>query len=193
MQQPRQDPAKIKTFLSKFVGFVVLFQVQLLFWDVFESQEMWSERHSEEEWMCWCREVNIQYPRVTVLHAWITLSEQEQGRYRTGQEGVESKTGNRNTERKIKGCETPAREVVLENYFYLFIQPLNSVTLSGDAEHAGGAVEDWRCVSATWSSDLQQSCRVLKCFCLFVCLLSLFCIKADVSFGWHTSNTDDAS
>lgn len=54
---------------------------------------------------------------------------------------MESKTGNRNTERKIKGCETPAREVVLEKYFYLVIQPLNAVTLTGDAEHAGGAVE----------------------------------------------------
>lgn len=148
---------------------MVLFQVQLLFWDVFESQEMWGERHSEEEWMCWCLEVNIQYPRVTVLHAWISLSEQEQGRYRTGQEGVESKTGNRNTERKIKGCETPAREVVLENYFYLFIQPLNAVTLTGDAEHAGGAVEGWTCVSATWSSDLQQSCRVINCFVSCLC------------------------
>lgn len=143
---------------------MVLFQVQLLFWDVFESQEMWGERHSEEEWMCWCLEVNIQYPRVTVLHAWISLLQQEQGRYGTGQEGVESKTENRNTERKIKGCESPAIEVVLENYFYLFIQPLNAVTLTGEAEHAGGAVEGWRCVSATWSSDLQQSCKVLNCF-----------------------------
>lgn len=42
----------------------------------------------------------------------------KQGRYRTGQEGVEPKTRNRKTERKIKGCESPAREVVSENHFH---------------------------------------------------------------------------
>lgn len=125
---------------------MVLFQVQLLFWDVFDSQEMWGERHSEEEWMCWCLEENIQYPRVTVLHAWISLSEQEQGRYRTGQEGVGSKTGNRNTERKIKGFETPAREVVLENYFYLLIQPLNH----------------WRCRTCKSSGRLKMRIIYMK-------------------------------
>lgn len=64
------------------------------------------------EWMCWCLEVNIQYPTLRVLHVWISLSEQGQGRYRTGQEGVEPKTGNRKIERDIKGCETWVREVV---------------------------------------------------------------------------------
>lgn len=57
------------------------------------------------EWMCWCLEVNIQYPTLRVLHVWISLSEQGQGRYRTGREGAEPKTGDRKIERDIKGCE----------------------------------------------------------------------------------------
>lgn len=42
----------------------------------------------------------------------------KQGRYRTGQEGVEPETRNRKTERKIKGCGTPARKLVSENHFH---------------------------------------------------------------------------
>lgn len=68
-----------------------------------------------KEWMCWCLEVNIQYPTLRVLHVWISLSEQGQGRYRTGQEGVEPKTGNRKIERDITGRETRVREVVFKN------------------------------------------------------------------------------
>lgn len=36
----------------------------------------------------------------------------------TGQEGAEPKTGNRETERKIKGCESAAREALSENSFH---------------------------------------------------------------------------
>lgn len=54
----------------------------------------------------------------------------KQRRYRTGQEGVEPKTRNRKTEKNIKGCETPAREV--ENQKTIFTPhslPLNALTL----------------------------------------------------------------
>lgn len=39
------------------------------------------------EWMCWCLEINIQYPTLRVLHVWISLSEQSKagtGRDRKG-------------------------------------------------------------------------------------------------------------
>lgn len=42
---------------------------------------------SQWEWMCWCLEVNIQYPTLRVLHVWISLSEQSKagtGRDRKG-------------------------------------------------------------------------------------------------------------
>lgn len=89
----------------------------------------------------------------------------KQRRYRTGQEGVEPKTRNRKTEKNIKGCETPAREV--ENQKTIFTPhslPLNALTLIWDAEHLhlekSKAEGGWRCVSATWSLDLPQICCV---------------------------------
>lgn len=47
-----QEIDNLKGFYSKRGGFVVLFQVQPLFWEVFESQKMWGESHSEEESGC---------------------------------------------------------------------------------------------------------------------------------------------
>lgn len=88
----------------------------------------------------------------------------KQGRYRTGQEGVEPETRNRKTERKIKGCETPARKLVSENHFHPPIPILDAVTLIWDANHLHRRREELKmCVSHMKlgpPTDLSPACRV---------------------------------
>lgn len=84
-------------------------------WKITEIQKRWRECHITS-WMCWCLEVNIQYPMLRVLHVWISLSGWGQSRYRTRQEGVEPKTGNRKIERDITGCKTHVIEVIVRNW-----------------------------------------------------------------------------
>lgn len=54
---------------------------------VWKPENVRRESQWGREWMCWCLEVNIQYPTLRVLHVWISLSEQSKpgtGRDRKG-------------------------------------------------------------------------------------------------------------
>lgn len=105
----------------------VLFQMWWLLWSFFRCShcsEMCLKARKWEVRVTVRKRVDVLMSRSkhTIPHAQssprVNLSiGAKQGRYRTGQEGVEPKTRNRKTERKIKGFETPAREVVSENCF----------------------------------------------------------------------------
>lgn len=86
----------------------------------------------------------------------------KQGRYRTGQEGVEPKTRNRKTERKIKALKLQPERLFQKTVSSPHSLPLNALTLIWDTEHLhlekSKAEGGWICASATWSLDLPQIC-----------------------------------
>lgn len=114
------------------------------------------------EWMCWCLEVNIQYPTLRVLHVWISLSEQSKagtGRDRKGW-SQRQETG-RQKERLNAVKLRPERLFQKTIFIPPFTPPqcfnldLRCRTLALEKRKAEGG---WRCVSATWSLDFPQIC-----------------------------------
>lgn len=100
------------------------------------------------EWMCWCLEVNIQYPTLRVLHVWISLSEQSKAGTGRDRKGWSQRQETGRQKERLKAVKLQPERSFQKT---IFIPPFSSLPLDK-------AREGWRCVSAAWSLGLLQIC-----------------------------------
>lgn len=125
------------------------------------EKERWESQWGRE-WMCWCLEVNIQYPTLRVLHVWISLSEQSKAGTGRDRKGWSQRQETGRQKERLKALKLQPERLFQKNVSSPHSLPLNALTLIWDTEHLhlekSKAEGGWICASATWSLDLPQIC-----------------------------------
>lgn len=113
---------------------------------------------SQWEWMCWCLEVNIQYPTLRVLHVWISLSEQSKAGTGRDRKGWSQRQETGRQKERLKAVKLQPGSLFQKT---IFIPPNLSPSMLEpwfETQTTYREAKSWRCASATWSWDLPQIC-----------------------------------
>lgn len=78
------------------------------------------------EWMCWCLEINIQYPTLRVLHVWISLSEQSKAGTGRDRKGWSQRQETGRQKERLKAVKLQPERLFQKT---IFIPPIHSSSM----------------------------------------------------------------